>query len=254
MIIKTGLIPKVAISIGSIQIYWYSILIVFGMILGLLIIKFKKNKFGIEYEKILDLCLFLIPISLIFARLYYVVFSLDYYLVRPLEVFNIRDGGLAIYGGIIGGLITILVFCKIKKVNVLDLLDCIVPVLALGQSIGRWGNYINIEAYGSETTLPIKMEIFENGIVKYVHPAFLYESIITLFLFIFLIFISKKRKFKGEITYLYIIIYSFARTFIEYIRTDSLMLFNLKISMILSIIFFVIFTFIFCFSVKKSKN
>lgn len=254
MIIKTGLIPRIAVSIGEIDIYWYAILIVLGMILGIITCKLKSGKFGIKFDDILDLCLFMLPISIIFARIYYVIFSLDYFLDAPVQILNIRDGGLAIYGGIIGAIATIIVFCYIKKIKTLDLLDYIVPSLALGQAIGRWGNYINIEAYGTETTLPIKMEVIENGITKFVHPTFLYESIITFILFIVLIVISSKRKFSGEVTYLYIIIYSFARIIIENLRTDSLMLFNFKISLILSIILFVVFSFIFVFNVYKKEK
>lgn len=254
MVIKTGLIPRIAISFCGIDIYWYAILIVLGMVLGILICKLKDGKFGIKFDEILNLCLFMLPISIISARLYYIIFTLDYFLVYPLEILNIRDGGLAIYGGIIGAVITILVYCKIKKIQVLDLLDYIVPSLALGQSIGRWGNYINVEAYGSETTLPIGMEVIEKGVTKFVHPTFLYESIITLAIFIILVLITNKRKFRGELTYLYIIIYSCARTFIEYLRTDSLMLFNFKISLILSVILFVIFSFIFVYKLYKTNN
>lgn len=254
MIIKTGIIPKVALSIGNLEIYWYAILIVLGIILGIIVCKFKNGKFGIKFDDVLDLCLFMLPISIICARLYYVIFSFNYFIDNPSEILNIKNGGLAIYGGIIGATITSIVFCYIKKIKILDLLDYIVPCLALGQSIGRWGNYVNIEAYGTESALPIRMEIIQNGITKYVHPTFLYESIITFILFIILMVISNKRKFSGEITYLYIIIYSFARSVIENLRTDSLMLFNFKISLILSVILFVIFSFIFGYNVYKIEN
>lgn len=255
MIIKTGLIPRVAFSILGIDIYWYAVLIVLGIGLGIILCKFKDGKFGIKFEDILDLSLIMLPIAFVCARLYYVLFSLSYYINYPNEIFNIKDGGLAIYGGIIGAVITIIIFCKIKKIKILDLLDYLAPCLALGQAIGRWGNYINIEAYGTETTGFIRMEIIKDGVIKYVHPTFLYESLVTFCLFIVLILITNKRKFSGQITYLYIIIYSFARMFIENIRTDSLMLFNFKISLILSLILFVIFSFIFVFNMYKNcKN
>lgn len=181
-------------------------------------------------------------------------FSLDYYIKNPSEILSIKSGGLAIYGGLIGGIIVIAVYCKIKKIKILDITDYIAPVVALCQSIGRWGNYINVEAYGYETNLPIKMEVIENGVVKFVHPTFLYESICTLLIFILLSNLSKKRKFSGEITYLYIICYSFIRFIIEGLRTDSLMLFNFRISQILSLALFIIFSSILIYKKNKHKQ
>ena len=148
----------------------------------------------------------------------------------------------------------ILAFSKIKKLKLLDITDYLAPIIAFCQSIGRWGNYINVEAYGYETNLPIKMEIVEDGIVKYVHPTFLYESICTLAIFIFLSILSKKRKFSGEITYWYIICYSFIRFLIEGLRTDSLMLFNCRISQLLSLALFIIFSCILVYKKNKSKQ
>jgi len=254
MIIKTGIIPRVAITILGMEIYWYAILIVAAIMIAIIWCKRKDGRFEIKFDDILDLIIFLIPISIISARLYYIIFEMDYFFSNPLEIFNLRNGGLAIYGGIIGGAITIFIFCKIRKIKFLDLLDYIVPVLALGQAIGRIGNYINVEAYGIETTLPLKMEIIENGITKYVHPTFLYEAIVTFALFIILSQLSKKRKFSGEITYLYIIIYSFARIFIESLRTDSLMLQNYRISQILSIVLFITFSIILSFYIWKNRK
>lgn len=253
MVIKTGIIPSIAFEIFGVPIYWYAILIVSSMVIALLWCKKQNGKFNIKFDDILDLAIIILPISIICARLYYVMFSLDYYIKNPSEIFNIKNGGLAIYGGLIGGIIVILVFSKIKKLRVLDITDYIVPIIAFCQSIGRWGNYINIEAYGYETNLPIKMEVIENGIIKYVHPTFLYESICTMMIFIILSILSKKRKFSGEITYLYIICYSFIRFFIEGLRTDSLMLFNFRISQILSLVLFVLFSCILMYNKKKNK-
>ncbi len=253
MVIKTGIIPSIAFEIFGVPIYWYAILIVSSMVIALLWCKKQDGKFNIKFDDILDLAIIVLPISIICARLYYVMFSLDYYIKNPSEIFNIKNGGLAIYGGLIGGIIVILVFSKIKKLRVLDITDYIVPIIAFCQSIGRWGNYINIEAYGYETNLPIKMEVIENGIIKYVHPTFLYESICTMMIFIILSILSKKRKFSGEITYLYIICYSFIRFFIEGLRTDSLMLFNFRISQILSLVLFVLFSCILMYNKKKNK-
>lgn len=252
MIIKTGLISQVAFEFFGIPVYWYGVLIVSAMILALILCRLYSGKFGIKFDDILDMAIFVIPIAIISARLYYVIFSLDYFVDNPSEILQIKDGGLAIYGGIIGGLITILIMCKIKKIKPLDVTDYIVPVLALAQSIGRWGNYINIEAYGYETNLPLKMEIIESGIIKYVHPTFLYESVSTFIIFILLSILSKKRKYSGQITYIYIICYSFIRFIIEGLRTDSLMFFNCRISQILSLALFIVFSSILIY--KKNKN
>ena len=224
MIIKTGLIPRMAFELFGVPIYWYAILIVGSMILGLIWCKLHDGRFGIKFDQLLDLAIIVLPIAIICARLYYVLFSLDYFLSNPSEIIRIKDGGLAIYGGIIGGIIVIAIFSKIKKLKVLDITDYIAPIVAFCQSIGRWGNYVNIEAYGYETNWPIKMEVIEAGVTKYVHPTFLYESICTLAIFIILSILSRKRKFSGEITFMYIICYSFIRFFIEGLRTDSLML------------------------------
>ena len=244
MIIKTGLIPRMAFELFGVPIYWYAILLVGSMLLGLIWCKLHDGRFGIKFDQLLDLAIIVLPIAIICARLYYVLFSLDYFLSNPSEIIRIKDGGLAIYGGIIGGIIVIAIFSKIKKLKVLDITDYIAPIVAFCQSIGRWGNYVNIEAYGYETNWPIKMEVIEAGVTKYVHPTFLYESICTLAIFIILSILSRKRKFSGEITFMYIICYSFIRFFIEGLRTDSLMLFNCRISQILSLALFIVFSII----------
>ena len=244
-------LEKVAFSIFNVDVYWYAILIVLGMVTALLLCKRDSGKYDIKFDTILDLSLYVIPISIISARLYYIIFNLDPYIAEPLKIFDFRSGGLAIYGGIIGAIITIIIFCKKRKINFLDILDYVTPFLPLAQAIGRCGNFINIEAYGTETTLPWKMGIFENGIYKEVHPTFLYESIATFIIFIILYSIRTKRKFKGEITALYLVMYSFIRFFIEGLRIDSLMFFNFRISQVLSLSIFVVFLIIL---LKKYKN
>lgn len=251
MIIRTGIISRIAFTFAGIDIYWYAILIVSSIIIGIIWSIYNSGKYGIKYETIIDLCIFMIPIAILSARTYYVLFNFEYYKNNPIEILNFRNGGLAIYGGVIGAIITIIIFGKIKKINILNLTDYIAPIVPLGQAIGRWGNYINIEAYGGETSLPIKMEIIENGITKYVHPTFLYESIGDFVLFLLLLKISKKTKFSGQITFLYFIGYSFLRFFIEGLRTDSLMLGNIRASQLLSIIIFIVFSILY---IIKKKN
>ena len=148
--------------------------------------------------------------------------------------------------------VTIIFYCKKRKINLLNLLDYLAPAVALAQSIGRWGNFFNVEAYGIETNLPWRMCIIKDGIQKCVHPTFLYESICTFLIFILLCNLQKRRKFKGEILYLYLILYAFVRFWIEGIRIDSLMLYNFRISQILSIAVFILFLGIFTYAVIKN--
>lgn len=251
-------IPRVAFSIFGVNVYWYGVIIVSAMVIALLLCKKDDGKYGIEFKTILDLAIYVIPISIICARIYYVVFNFSIYENNIMRVFDFRTGGLAIYGGIIGAVITIYVYCKLKKVNFIDILDYVVPFLALGQSIGRWGNFVNIEAYGTETTFPWRMGIFEGGIYKEVHPTFLYESISTFLIFVLLYLIRNNRKYKGQITYIYLALYGVARMIIEGLRIDSLMYQNLRISQALSLLLFVIFSGVLvykkiCYN-KSSKN
>lgn len=250
-------INKIAFTICGIPIYWYAILMVSSILIALILSKIQNGKFGIKFDDILDLSIIMIPIAFISARLYYVIFNIKNFQTLS-SIFNIKNGGLAIYGGIIGGVITAYIFCKKRKISLLDLLDYIVPFVALGQSIGRWGNFINVEAYGSQTILPWKMGIQINGNMQYVHPTFLYESILTFIIFIILMKVSKNRKYSGQITYLYIIMYTFIRFFIEGLRIDSLMLGNFRISQLLSAIMFVIFAAVYIYKIirkdKKEEN
>lgn len=229
------------IQIGSIKIYYYAIFIVMSFLISLFICKKKSGTYKILFEDILKLSIFLIPTSIISARIYYVLFNIDYYLQNPMQIFNIRNGGLAIYGGIIGGAIVCFIFCKKNKISLLNLLDYIAPCLALGQAIGRWGNFVNGEAYGIETDSIFRMGIIDNGNYIEVHPTFFYESVLDFVIFLILLYVQKRRKYKGQITCLYLMLYGLIRTFIESIRIDSLMLGNIRISQIISIILFFIF-------------
>lgn len=247
-------ISRIALKIGNANIYWYAVLIVSAILIGVFFAKKKDGLYNIKFDNVLECALIMIPVAFVFARIYYCIFKIDEYFKNPINILDVRSGGLAIYGGIIGGLLTCIVYCKKKKINLLDLLDYIVPALALGQSIGRWGNFINIEAYGLQTNLPWRMGIYENNNYIEVHPTFLYESIVTFILFVILTKLQKKRKIKGEITYIYLIIYSFARFFIEGLRSDSLMLYNLRISQILSAVIFVVSCYILTYKKIKYKK
>lgn len=246
-------INPIAIKIGEIEIYWYGIIIVASILLALFLSKKEDGKFGIRYEQILNLSIILIPIAFLGARIYYCLFNQPEY-SNIKEMLNIKDGGLAIYGAILTGAVVIYGYSKLQKINLLNLLDYLVPYLSLGQAIGRWGNFINVEAYGTETNLLWKMGIEQQNTIQYVHPTFLYESIGTFLLFIFLQKISKKRKFQGQITYSYLIGYSLIRFFVEQVRVDSLMLKNYKISQLVSAVLFVVFCTIMLKKTKKQNK
>lgn len=248
------LIDNIAFSIGKIDVYWYAILIISAIILVIVLLYKDDKKYGIKFEDVLELLIFMIPIAFIGARIYYICFKLDYYLADITRIFNIRDGGLAIYGGIIAGIVTIIVYCKIKKIKILDMIDYFAPYLPLGQAIGRWGNFFNVEAYGTETTIFFRMGIIENGIYKEVHPTFLYESFATFCIFILLVCIKDKRKYSGQITYIYLILYSFVRFFIEGLRIDSLMIGNIRILQLLSLLIFIIFLCVIIFKEIRRKK
>ena len=227
---------RVAFTVFGVDIMWYGVLIGFAFVLGTLISYRRAPGFGLKPDTILDVIIWLIPASLVGARLYYVIFNWSYYQNDVLEIFNTRNGGLAIHGGLILGLITVYLVSKHDKESFLDILDLLAPVVALGQAIGRWGNFFNEEAHGTETDLPWAQII--NG--KGYHPTFLYESIWCLILFIFLLwFSSHKRSFKGQIICLYFMLYSFERFFVEGLRTDSLMIGPLRQAQVISIVIFV---------------
>ena len=226
----------VAFSILGVDIRWYGILIAFAFMLAILIACRRAPKFGLESDTILDFALWLMPMSIIGARLYYVIFSWDQYSGDIKSILDIRSGGLAIHGGIIVGVVTALIFCKVKKVSMLDLCDLIFPEVALGQAIGRWGNFFNSEAHGGPTDLPWAIEV--DG--EMVHPTFLYESIWCLLIFLFLIWLSDRRRFKGQIVCLYGMLYSAERFLVEGLRTDSLMIGQFKQAQVISAVIFAV--------------
>lgn len=234
-------INRIAISIAGINIYWYAILIVMAFCIALILCKKDNGKYNIFFDTILDMSIIVIPISILCARMYYIAFNLGYYIQNPLEIFNIRNGGLAIFGGIIGGILAISIYCYKKKINVLDMLDYIVPYLPLGQAIGRWGNFFNVEAHGIKTDSVFRMGIIENGSYIEVHPTFLYESVCNIIIFLILYSIRNKRKYKGQLVYMYLVLYGLVRAIIESLRTDSLMVGNFKVSQLVAIVLFFAF-------------
>lgn len=255
---------QIAFYILGAPIYKYAVCIVLGIIVAITLARFSKEKFGIKFEDMLEVILYTLVLGLIGARIYFIIFNLNYYFSNPSKILNFRDGGMAIYGGLILGLITALISCKLKNINKLDFLDFIVPFVAIAQTIGRVGNFFNIEAYGEVTNSIFRMGIETiDGYIE-VHPVFLYEMIATFLIFVFLKYMQKHRRFRGEIALEYIMLYSFIRIFLESFRIDSLMLFNFRISQILSIFIFIISLILFikntkimqekCSNIKKLKE
>ncbi|MBR2735767.1 MAG: prolipoprotein diacylglyceryl transferase [Firmicutes bacterium] len=208
----------IAFTVFGIGIRWYAILICAGMILGTVIAMRRASSRGISQDDLLDTVLVALPAGIIGARIWYVIFEWENY-HSFFDVINIRAGGLAVQGGLIFGVTAAWLVCRHKKISFLDVLDTAVPSIALGQAIGRWGNFFNQEAHGTATDLPWAIVI--DGIK--VHPTFLYESLWCLMLFFVLSVIYRKKTFRGQTMCLYFILYSLERFFVEHLRTDSLL-------------------------------
>jgi phosphatidylglycerol:prolipoprotein diacylglycerol transferase len=217
--------PPSYFTVFGINIYFYGVIIGLGFILGMLYCAHKSRDFGLVPDDIYDLMIWLIPFSIIGARLYYVLFELDYYIQNPGDILAIRNGGLAIYGGIIAGIIVVFLVCRHKKIPMAAMLDVVAFGLLIGQILGRWGNFMNREAFGAETAVFCRMGLTSpEGSTIYVHPTFLYESLWNLGIFIFLTWFTKKgkRKYDGQCILLYFLLYGIGRSWIEGLRTDSL--------------------------------
>jgi phosphatidylglycerol:prolipoprotein diacylglycerol transferase len=235
-----------AFKIGGLELKltWYGMIICIGIILAFSYVVFRAGQQGINLDTILDYALITVPLAILGARLYYVIFNPEGY-ESLLDVLAIWNGGLAIYGAIIVGAICVFTISKVKKIKFLVIADCTVPAVMLGQLIGRWGNFMNGEAFGAETTLPWRMGVnnFLTGFQTiYVHPTFLYESLWNLLGFILINIFYKKKKFNGEIMLWYFTWYGIGRAFIETLRTDSLYLGNtgIRVSSLLGALCFVL--------------
>ena len=226
-------IDPVAFRLFGIEIYWYAIIIITGIFIAA---QFAKSEFvrrGFDEDFIYDLLFVILPIGIIGARFWYVIFEWDYYGSNPSQILNFRAGGLAIHGGILFGSIALLVYARYKKIPLLDLMDVLVPSLVLAQGIGRWGNFANSEAHGGQTDLP--WGIIIDGVK--VHPTFLYESIGDVLIFILLINYRKKNPDKGKQSAIYFTLYGILRYFVEGLRTDSLYIGSLRTAQLMSIIY-----------------
>ena len=240
-------IDSIAFKIGELKVTWYSLIITTGIILAALYVWRRFKEVGLTTDDLIDFALFVVPSGIIGARLYFVLFKLEDYMSNPVDIFKIWEGGLAIYGGIIAGGIAAVLVARHKKIKMLKVLDMLAPAVMMAQSLGRWGNFANVEAFGGPTSLPWRMcadKITRNFISKGLvndeqikglydgtigaHPTFLYESLWNIigFLVIYFVFVRKKKlhKIDGQLFYSYLIWYGLGRLWIEGLRTDSLYL------------------------------
>lgn len=245
----------IAFEIFGKPIYWYGIIISLGVLIGIYLAMREAKRLELDPEIIIDFCLLAIPLAIIGARIYYVVFQWDAYKDNPIDAIKIWEGGLAIFGAVIGGVIAALIFTRWRKLDFWLLTDIVAPSLILGQALGRWGNFFNQEAYGYAITNPawqwFPAAVFIEKNQQWHMATFFYESLWNFIVFLFLIFYRKRKKRNGEVFLLYLILYSCGRIVIEGLRTDSLYWGPFRVSQLLSGILIVLGTAMFFVRRKK---
>lgn len=256
-------LPDYFFKIFNLTIGFYAVIFSLAIVAGLVCSWLLAEKFGILKSQLYDVVFFGLIFGIFGARFYYVVFNLKEYFKNEsiwqnlFDLINLRAGGIAIYGGLIFSICAGIVVCRIKNVKILPMLDLASVCFLIGQSVGRWGNFFNVEAYGSTTSLPWGM--VSNKIPQYlqpVHPTFFYESLWCFLVFLFLLFFIRHRRFDGQVFGIYMLLYSLERFFVEGLRADSLMLFNtnLRVSQLLSFLIFIFSLFWLLFFHIKFKN
>lgn len=255
-------VNPVAFSVGSLEVRWYGIIITLGIIFSVFYCSYRAKQEGISYDDLLDMAIFTVIFGVIGARLYYVLTSLSEY-DSFMEMIAIWNGGIAIYGAIIAGAVTIFCVCKYKKISWRKAFDMVAPAVMMAQAIGRWGNFFNGEAYGYEvspdsilyfTRMGLLPNIKSNFVIHYFHPTFLYESLWNFIGFIIINSLYKKKKFDGQIVLMYISWYGFGRMFIEGLRTDSLYVGAFRISQVVGFVCFVVGTILLIYNLVKSRR
>ena len=228
--------PPSTLNIGPLSIHLYGLIIATGLVLAVVYACRRSSQFGIKEDDLMDGVLWVTPFAILCARAYYCIFTWEHYASDPIRVFYIWEGGLAIYGGVLGAAIGVTVFCRIKHIKLPMLLDLVSLGFLIGQSMGRWGNFFNREAFGAETDTFLRMGLMNGrtGMVTYYHPTFLYESAWNLVGFLLLHKFSKKRQYDGQVALLYVAWYGLGRTFIEGLRTDSLYWGPFRVSQLLA--------------------
>lgn len=228
--------PPRSIEIGPLSIHYYGAIIALGLILAVVYATRRSKQFGIKEDDVLDGVLYVTPFAILCARAYYCIFSWEHYADDPIRLLYIWEGGLAIYGGVLGAIIGVAVLCRIKHIKLPALLDLVALGFLIGQSIGRWGNFFNREAFGAETSSFLRMGLMNRytGDVTYYHPTFFYESVWNAAGFLLLHHLSKKRQYDGQIALGYAAWYGLGRAFIEGLRTDSLYWGPFRVSQLLA--------------------
>ena len=228
--------PGQYLELGPFKIHYYGVIIAVGLLLAVLYAWKRTRQFGIKSDDLTDGVLWIVPFSIICARLYYVAFKWEDFADDPISALYIWNGGLAIYGGVIGAAIGVVIHCKVKKISIPAVLDMVGIAFLIGQMIGRWGNFFNREAFGEETDFFLRMGLLNvrTGAFEYHHPTFLYESVWNLAGFLLLHFLSKKRRYDGQIALGYVAWYGLGRCIIEGLRTDSLYLGVFRVSQLLA--------------------
>ena len=229
--------PPAGFSIGSFEVRFYGLIIAMGLILAVCYALRRKEQFGLSEDDLLDGVLWIAPFAIACARLYYCAFEWEQYAANPISILYIWEGGIAIYGAVIGAAIGVIIHCKVfKKISVLATLDLVSLGFMIGQMMGRWGNFFNREAHGGVTDSFLRMGLINpvTGQGAYYHPTFLYESLWNLVGFILIHFLSKKRKYDGQVALYYVAWYGLGRAMIEGLRTDSLWWGNFRVSQVLA--------------------
>lgn len=228
--------PDRMFVIGEFKIFYYGLIIAAGLLLAVSYAWKRAKQFGIREDDLTDGVIWIVPFAILCARLYYCAFKWKEYADNPISVLYLWEGGLAIYGGVIGAAIGVLIHCKVRKIKVAALLDMVALGFLIGQCVGRWGNFFNREAFGAETDSWLRMGLWNTstGEYEYHHPTFLYESVWNFVGFILLHFLSKKRKYDGQIALGYAAWYGLGRAMIEGLRTDSLYLGVFRVSQLLA--------------------
>ena len=216
--------PVREFAVGPLSVHMYGLVIAFGLVLAVVYAMRRSSQFGLTEDHVLDGVLWVTPFAIVCARAYYCAFSWELYADNPISVLYIWQGGIAIYGGVLGAVAGVLVYCRVRKISLGATLDLVLLGFLIGQSIGRWGNFFNREAFGAETESFLRMGLYSplTGTTTYHHPTFLYESAWNALGFVVLHFLSKKRQYDGQIALGYVVWYGLGRTFIEGLRTDSL--------------------------------
>ena len=228
--------PPSTIQLGPLTIHFYGLIIAVGMLLAVLYASKRSKEFGLKEDDLIDGVLWVTPFAIICARLYYCIFEWDQYASNPISILYIWNGGLAIYGGVLGAVIGLSVFCKVRKIKATAMMDVVALGLLIGQSVGRWGNFMNREAFGAPTDSFLRMGLYNTatGAVEYYHPTFLYESLWNFVGFLLLHFLSKKRKYDGQVALGYVAWYGLGRASIEGLRMDSLYWGPFRVSQVLA--------------------